>query len=109
MEFDENTNKKIQDLQILEGNFQSLLMQKQQFGLELNEISTALEEVSNSKGDVFRIIGQVMVKSDKDSLKKELLEKKDLINIRMKAIEKQENSFRESIERLKGDIVDKIN
>jgi len=50
-----------------------------------------------------------MVKSNKDTLKKELSEKKDLLQLRMKAIEKQESSIRETIERIKGDIVDKIN
>ncbi len=84
-------------------------MQKQNFQIELNEVSTALTEIQQTKNDVFRIIGQIMVKSNKDTLKKELSEKKDLLQLRMKAIEKQESSIRETIERIKGDIVDKIN
>ena len=109
MEFDQETGKKIQELQILEQNFQALLMQKQNFQIELTEVTTAIEEVQNSKDDVFKIIGQVMVKSNKDSLKKELHEKRELLDLRMKAIEKQENTLRDTVERLKGDIVDKIN
>ena len=84
-------------------------MQKQSFQIELSETMTAIEEVTNSKGDVFKVIGQVMVKSNKDSLKKELSEKKDLLSLRMNAIEKQEAGIRENIERIKGEIVDKIN
>lgn len=109
MEFDQETGKKIQELQVLEQNFQALLMQKQSFQIELSETMTAIEEVTNSKGDVFKVIGQVMVKSNKDSLKKELSEKKDLLSLRMNAIEKQEAGIRENIERIKGEIVDKIN
>ena len=105
---DQETGQKIQDLQILEQNFQNISMQRQTFQLELNETSTALDEVGKAKGDVFRVLGQVMVKSQKDELKKELKEKKDLLELRIKAIEKQDLGLRENIERLRGDIVNKI-
>ncbi len=108
VDIDRETGQKIQDLQILEQNFQNISMQKQAFQLELNETSTALDEVGKSKGDVFRVLGQVMVKSDKSELKKELKEKKDLLELRIKAIEKQDLGLRESIERLRGEIVNKI-
>jgi|SRR3989344_2254353 len=108
MEIDEDTNRKIQDLQLLEQNFQNILMQKQTFQIESNETNTALEEVDKAQKDVFRVLGQIMVKADKNELKKELKEKKELLDLRMKAIEKQELSLREQIERLRGDIVNKL-
>ncbi|MBS3091947.1 prefoldin subunit beta [Candidatus Pacearchaeota archaeon] len=108
VDIDQETGQKIQDLQILEQNFQNISMQRQAFQIELNETSTALEEVGKAKGDVFRVLGQVMVKSDKSELKKELKEKKDLLELRIKAIEKQDLSLRENIERLRGEIVNKI-
>ncbi len=108
MEIDEETNKKIQDLQLLEQNFQNILMQKQTFQIESNETITALEEVEKAQKDVFRVLGQIMVKADKNDLKKELKGKKELLDLRMKAIEKQELSMREQIERLRGDIVNKL-
>ena len=49
-----------------------------------------------------------MVKAEKNEMKKELKEKKELLDLRMKAIEKQELSLREQIERLRGDIVNKL-
>lgn len=108
MEIDEETGKKIQNLQLMEQNFQNLALQKQTFQLELNEVITALEEVSKTKEDVFRVLGQVMIKSDKESLKKELKEKKEILEIRMKSIEKQELSMREDVERIRGEIVEKL-
>lgn len=108
MEIDSETNEKIQQLQILEQNFQNILVQKQTFQIELNETKTAFEEVNKSKSDVFRVLGQVMIKAEKESLKKELQEKKDLIELRLKSIDKQELSLRENIERTKGEIVNKI-
>ncbi|MFA6023260.1 MAG: prefoldin subunit beta [Candidatus Pacearchaeota archaeon] len=108
MEIDQETNQKIQDLQLMEQNFQNILMQKQNFQIELNETKTALEEVENAKGDVFRVLGQVMVKAEKAELKKELSEKSALLELRMKTIDKQELSFREDVERLRGEIVNKL-
>jgi prefoldin beta subunit len=108
MEIDSETNEKIQQLQIFEQNFQNILMQKQNFQIEINETKTALEEVEKSKGDVFRVLGQVMVKAEKETLKKELKEKDDLLELRLKSISKQELSLKENIERLKGEIVNKM-
>jgi len=106
---DPETQKKVQSLQILEQNFQNILMQKQSFQVEINETNTALNEVINSNEDIFKVIGQVMVKSDKEKLKKELEEKKDLLDLRIKAIDKQELSLRSEIERIRSEIMDKLN
>lgn len=108
MDIDQETTQKIQNLQLLEQNFQNILMQKQTFQLELNEVETALSEVEKTKEDVFRVVGQIMLKSDKPSLKKELADKKEFLNVRMKSIEKQEMSLRAEVERLRGEIVSKI-
>jgi len=109
MDMDPETQKKVQSLQILEQNFQNILMQKQSFQVEINETNTALNEVINSNEDIFKVIGQVMVKSDKEKLKKELEEKKDLLDLRIKAIDKQELSLRSEIERIRSEIMDKLN
>ena len=108
MEIDSETNEKIQQLQILEQNFQNILMQKQAFQIELNETKTAFDEVNKTKGDVFQVLGSVMIKAEKEPLKKQLKEKNDLMELRLKAIDKQELSIRENVERLKGEIVNKI-
>lgn len=108
MEIDEETNQKIQNLQLMEQGFQSLLVQKQTFQIELNEINNAVEEIGKAKGDVFKIIGQIMLKADKNELKKDLLEKKSVLEVRLKSIDKQELSFREDVERIRGEIVNKL-
>jgi prefoldin beta subunit len=108
MDMDQETQKKIQGLQMLEQGYQNIVYQKQTFQIEVNETNTALSEVEKSKSDVFRILGQVMVKADKASLKKELKEKSDILNLRMKTIEKQELQMREEIERIRNEIMDKV-
>mgnify|MGYP001607030834 CR=1 FL=1 len=79
------------DLHILESNLQQLAMQKQSLELEMNEITNALREVTKSKGDVYRVLANVMVKSDKQSMQKELEEKKKLIEMHISSVEKQES------------------
>jgi len=108
MEIDKETQQKIQALQVLEQNLRNILLQKQAFQLELDETKNALEELKKAKKDVFRIVGQVMIKAEKKDLEKDLKEKQDLIELRMKSIGKQEIEFTETIERIKGEVVEKI-
>ncbi|PIN90793.1 prefoldin subunit beta [Candidatus Pacearchaeota archaeon CG10_big_fil_rev_8_21_14_0_10_34_76] len=80
----------VQEMQVLEQNLQNILMQKQAFSLELNEVINAMNEASKSEGDIYKIVGQVMLKSNKDSIVKELEEKKKIAEIRIVSMEKQE-------------------
>lgn len=94
-------DEKVKELQLLEQNLGNLLFQKQTFQLELGEVTSACEELEASKGDVFKIVGNVMIKSSKEKLKKELDEKKDLISLRMKSIEKQEKALQSHVDELR--------
>ena len=105
---DEQTQQKIQEIQILEQNMQGLLMQKQAFQLELNETENALSEISSSKEDVFKLIGQIMIKTDKKKLEEELTKKKELLTLRLNSIEKQEKEFSEPLEDLRKEIMKSI-
>jgi len=95
--FDEESARKIQELQILEQNLQNLAMQKQAFQLELNEIINALSELKETKDDVYKIVGSIMIKSKKEALDKDLNSKKDIIDLRIKNIEKQEETLKEQL------------
>ena len=65
---EQEMQEKIKELQILEQNLNNLVFQKQTFQLELNEIDSATNALSGSKGDVFKIVGNVMIKSEKEKL-----------------------------------------
>ena len=104
MEFNKETQEKIQELQVIEQNSQALLMQKQAFQMELSETENAFSELEKTKDDVYKITGQIMLKASKEELVKDLKEKINLLNLRLKSIEKQESSFREKLENLRNDI-----
>ncbi len=97
-------DEKIQQLQALEYNLQNLLMQKQAFELELSETQSALEEIGSSGEEVYKIIGQMMIKSDKSKILDELENKKKILDLRIKSFEKQENSLSEKIDTLREEV-----
>ena len=91
---DKETQEKIGQLQMFEQNLQQSLMQRQQLKAQLSEIDTALAELEKTDTS-YRIIGNIMVKSTKEDIKKDLTEKKDMMEIRVKTLEKQEGQLKE--------------
>ena len=61
----EEQNKNIEEMQILEQKLQNLFLQKQSFQMELSETQTALKEIENSGDDIFKVVGQLMIKTEK--------------------------------------------
>jgi prefoldin beta subunit len=84
-------------LHLLQQNLQNILIQKQQFEQQEIEISSALKELPTSSGS-FQIIGKLMINKSKETLIKELNEKKEVVDLRIKSIEKQENKIKEMLE-----------
>jgi prefoldin beta subunit len=96
--------KKIQEMQILEQRLQNTILQKQSFQIELAETSSALSELDNSGDDVFKVIGQLMIKYDKKKMKEELLNKQKILELRINSFEKQENLFSSQLDKLQQEI-----
>jgi len=106
---DEETQQKIQQLQMMEQSFQQLLMQKNAFSMESNETELIIKEVEKTEGEVSRIIGnQVVIKTTKDEIIKDMKKKKELIETRMKTINEQEKQFSEKIEKIRDEVMKKI-
>ena len=72
--------------------------------LELNETNTALEELKKAEGDVYKTLGNVMLKTDKTTLEKDLEEKKKLADLRLSSIEKQESLLTEKATKLRDEL-----
>lgn len=104
----QETQEKIQQLQIFEQNIQNLLLQKQAFQFELNETENAIEEVKKTGEEVYKMIGQVMLKASKQEIEKELSQKKDILGLRIKSIEKQESKLKEEVEKIRQEVMKKI-
>jgi len=97
--------KKLQEMQMLEQTLQNLFFQKQGFQMELSETLSAMKEIENSGEPIFKIIGQLMIKKDKDKVKEELETKKKMIELRLKTLEKQEESLETQAQNLRKQLV----
>ena len=99
------SDNKIQEMQFLEQNLQNSILQKQAFQMELSETTSALKELDNSGNEVFKIIGQLMLKTDKSKMREELSNKEKILELRIKSIEKQETSLTEQLDKLREEVM----
>ena len=106
-EMSKETEQKIAQLQLMEQNLQSFLMQRQQFQSQLIEVESALKEIEKSK-ETYKIVGNVMVNASKEDLKKDLEEKKGILEIRIKSLEKQEKQIKEKATKTQAEVLEKI-
>ena len=100
-ELSKETEQKIEQLQLFEQSLQSMLMQKQQFQSQLAEINSALGELEKTE-EAYKIVGNIMVSSKKEDLKEDLGSKKEIIELRIKTLEKQENHTKEKAKKQIG-------
>ncbi|MBI2655745.1 prefoldin subunit beta [Candidatus Woesearchaeota archaeon] len=107
MEVSKETEQKIGQLQMYEQSMQSFLGQKQQFQVQLVEIDSALSELQNTS-KAYKIVGNIMVEADKDELKTDLQSKKEMLELRIRTMEKQEAQVREKASKLQSEILKKI-
>ena len=106
-EMTKETEQKIGQLQMLERSLQNFLSQKQQFQLQYAEIESAITELETSE-EAYKIVGNLMVKGDKDTLKKDLDEKKEILDLRIKSIEKQEKDTRSKAMDLQKEVMKEL-
>lgn len=102
------TEQKIAQLQIMEQNLQNLMAQRQNFQSQLMEVENALTEVTGAKAPVYKIVGNIMISAEKDSLKKDLTSRKEVLDLRLKSLQKQEDALKEKAEALQGDVVKEL-
>lgn len=106
---DEETQIKIREVQIKDQEFQQLILQKRNFKYELDEVDYALKELDKSEGEVSKIVaGAIIIKTDKETLTKELNRKKELIELRLKSINSEEKELSKEVELLRDEVMKKL-
>ncbi len=91
-------------LQLMEQQAQTLVMQRQQFQSQLFELENALKELEGTD-TAYKIIGNIMVSSKKETLEKELKQKKEIVELRVKNIENEEKKVREKAKKLQEEVL----
>jgi prefoldin beta subunit len=105
----EETQEKIQEMQTLEQQLQQFLMQKQALQTELVETDSASSALKKSSDEVYKLIGQLLIKVDKKDTEQNVEEKKKLIETRLESINKQESSIAKRIESLREEVMKEMN
>lgn len=100
---DEQVAKRVEQLTRIDQQLTQLLQQKQQYHSQISELTHASNELADTT-QAYRIIGSIMVASDKDKLAQDLAEKKEMIELRIKAIEKQEDALRANADNIRKEV-----
>ncbi|MFH1456243.1 MAG: prefoldin subunit [archaeon] len=103
-----NQEEQIAQLQVIEQNLTNSMMQRQTFQNQILEIKNALKELENAKGKNYKILGGIMIESNKNDLIKELNENKDVLDLRLKTIKKQEDSLKDKAQAIQKEVMDQL-
>lgn len=98
---------KISQLQLLQQNLQNIVLQKQQFQTQIVELDSALNELK-STDKAYKIVGKIMLAASKEELAKELVQKKEIAEIRLKHFNQQEEKLQHNFEELQQEVVKEL-
>jgi len=103
----EELQEKINNLSMKEQSLQQFLTKKQTFQSQLVEVDSALTELEKTE-KAYKIVGNVMVSANKEDLLKDLKSKKEMVELRIKTLEKQEDKMREETAQLQKEVMEKM-
>ncbi len=93
----------IMQAQSYQQHLQAIAGQKESLNVQLIEGGKALEELAKpGEGDVYKITGPVLVKVSKADAKKDIEEKKEIIMLRLKTLEKSEADLKAKMDELRA-------
>ena len=99
------SEQNIRQLQVMEMNLQNLLLQKRNLQVQLLETENALRELNLSEEAPYKIINNIMIRTSKEKLTKELDSKKEMIDIKLKSLESQETDIMEKASRIQEEVL----
>ncbi|MGD2247888.1 MAG: prefoldin subunit beta [Candidatus Methanofastidiosia archaeon] len=99
-----NVQHEIQQFQQLEQQYQMVVSQKQKLTIDLKETELALEELEKNPDTVYKSIGSILVKTETGKLTKELEERKENLEVRTGALERQEKRLMEKLNTMRSKI-----
>ncbi len=93
-------------LQQIQQQAQALMQQKSQVEMVLRETERALEELKKTEDNaiVYKAAGELLVKANKEEVLKDLEEKKDSLDVRMKSLARQEERIQSRFTQLQDQL-----
>lgn len=89
-------------LQQLQQSLQGVISQKQQLEMQLGEVEQALGELGklNETAIIYKSIGALLIKSEKEKVTTDLTERKELLKMRVEVLTKQDDRLRTQVKDL---------
>ncbi|MDP6155648.1 MAG: prefoldin subunit beta [Candidatus Thermoplasmatota archaeon] len=107
MDIHPETEKQLAEFEHLRAQYQSIATHLMQFKQVFRETTRAIEEMETLKSDakVYKEVGSLLIEvDDKTKLKEELNEKKETMEIRLKALQSQETELKEHLTKMQADL-----
>ena len=98
-------DQKLSQLQAIEQNMQAILAQKQNIQSQLIELDNALNELKKNPKTIYKIVGPLMILSSQEEAEKELKSKKELLDVKLKSLEKQEEAMQKQATELQSEVL----
>ncbi|MGQ9542852.1 MAG: prefoldin subunit beta [Candidatus Bathyarchaeia archaeon] len=97
-------------LQQLQQTLQAVVSQKQQLELEKAEIEKAISEIEKSSDDtpIYKNLGSILIRCDKQKLLNELKERSELTDTRVTVLGKQEERTRTRLKELQQRLQERL-
>ncbi|MBS3064347.1 MAG: prefoldin subunit [DPANN group archaeon] len=105
----ENSQNKMAELQMLHQRLNIFGQQKQQLQIQLLETDNALRELQNSKAPAYKLIGDLLIEKNSSELNKELTDRKEDLNLRIKSLENQESKTKDKAMELQKEVAADFN
>ena len=105
MDIHPETEKRIAEFEHLRAQYQSIATHLLQFKQVFRETERAIEEMETLKSDarVYREVGSLLIEvDDRTKLKEELNEKRETMEIRLKALQSQETDLKEHLMKMQA-------
>lgn len=96
----------LEKLQALQDQLNNVRLRKQQFESELKEVEKAIGEIEKVPvdGKVYKVVGTFLVLVTKDQALQELKDRKELLELHIKTLSRQESMLMKQIEDLRAQI-----
>ncbi|RLE57760.1 MAG: prefoldin subunit beta [Thermoprotei archaeon] len=97
-------------LQQLQEQLQMLIMRRQQWENELREIESAISELEkiSENTPVYKIAGPILVASTRDKALQDLKERREIVELHIKTLSRQESLLRKQIEELSKKVSEEL-
>ena len=95
-----DTGNPIAELQELQARVQAMMMEKQQLMMQQADIDRALKALKDVEGKAYEMIGTLLVEREKEAINKDLIERKQMVELRLEGVDKNERTMRSRIQSL---------